>query len=98
MWRRSGIKLRRRGAYRRHDALPLEGLERLSPGCGKPLAVVTVSRSARRGLHASDGGTSSHFLPIVPRKARQCQGLRVQEKCTQACSQLADRIGRVSTL
>ena len=66
MWRRSGIKLRRRGAYRRHDALPLEGLERLSPGCGKPLAVVTVSRSARRGLHAADGGTSSHFLPIVP--------------------------------
>jgi hypothetical protein len=32
------------------------------------------------------------------RKARQDLGLRVQENCTQACSQLADRISRVIAL
>jgi hypothetical protein len=35
MWRRSWIKPRRRGAYRRHDKLPLEGLEH-TPVAGNP--------------------------------------------------------------
>jgi hypothetical protein len=40
--------------------------ETSKPGCDKPVAIVTASRSARRGLHAADGGTRSHFLRSSP--------------------------------
>ena len=59
--------------------------ETSKPGCDKPVAIVTASRSARRGLHAADGGTSSHFLRSSPAVKLVKPGtMGAQENCTGA--------------